>query len=101
MTAFSTMCAQPEVTVVDITDLTAASARMDLLEQDAMPLQSIRLQARRVIVQLRSAVSANCPWIRCGGGGRTGARHTARATGWMAAPLRYVARFKSTVAIPP
>jgi AraC-like DNA-binding protein len=49
------MPAQPAVTVVDITDLTAASAGMDLLEQDAMQLQSMPLQARRVIVRLKSA----------------------------------------------
>jgi len=49
------MSAQPAVTVVDITDLTAASAGMDLLEQDAMPLQSIPLRAKRVIVRLKSA----------------------------------------------
>jgi AraC-like DNA-binding protein len=55
MTGFSTMSAQPAVTVVDISDLTAASAGMDLLEQDAMQLQSMPLQARRVIVRLKSA----------------------------------------------
>jgi len=40
---------------VDITDPTAVSAGMDLLEQDAMPLQSMPLRARRVIVRLESA----------------------------------------------
>jgi AraC-like DNA-binding protein len=48
------MSVQTAVTVVDITDLTAASSDMDLLEQDAMPLQSVPLQARRVIVRHRS-----------------------------------------------
>ena len=51
----STASAQPAVTVVDISDLTAANAGMDLLEQDAMPLQSMPLRARRVIVRLKSA----------------------------------------------
>jgi len=51
---FSTASVQPAVTVVDISDLTAASAGMDLLEQDAMPLQSMPLRARRVIVRLKS-----------------------------------------------
>jgi len=55
MTAFPTMSPQPAVTVVDITDLTMSGAGMDLLEQDAMPLQSIPLRARRVIVRLKSA----------------------------------------------
>jgi AraC-like DNA-binding protein len=43
------------VTVTDITDLTAAGAGMDLLEQDAMPLLSMPLRARRVVVRLGSA----------------------------------------------
>ena len=42
-----TMAAQPVVTV--------ANAGMDLLEQDAMLLQSMPLRARRVIVRLKSA----------------------------------------------
>jgi AraC-like DNA-binding protein len=52
---FSTGSAQPAVSVVDITDPTAVTAGMDLLEQDAMPLQSMPLRARRVIVRLESA----------------------------------------------
>ncbi len=52
---FSTTSVQPAVTVVDISDLTAASAGMDLFEQDAMPLQSMPLRARRVIVRLKTA----------------------------------------------
>ena len=51
----STGSTQPAVMVVDITDLTAVNAGMDLLEQDAMPLQSMPLRARRVIVRLESA----------------------------------------------
>jgi AraC family transcriptional regulator, ethanolamine operon transcriptional activator len=51
----STTSAQPPVTVVDISDLTAANAGMHLLEQDGMPLQSKPLRARRVIVRLKSA----------------------------------------------
>jgi hypothetical protein len=47
--------AQPAVTVVDIDDSTLASAGLDLLEQDAMPLHSIPLRARRVIVRLECA----------------------------------------------
>jgi len=50
----STTSAQPAVTVVDISDLTAANAGMYLLEQDGMPLQSTPLRARRVIVRLKS-----------------------------------------------
>jgi AraC-like DNA-binding protein len=56
MTGFSTIPAQPAVTVLDVTDVTAASAGMDLFEQDAMPLQSVSLRARRVIVRLKSSM---------------------------------------------
>jgi AraC-like DNA-binding protein len=52
---FSTISAQPAVTVLDISDMTAANAGMDLLEQDGMPLQTTALRAKRVIVRLRSA----------------------------------------------
>jgi AraC-like DNA-binding protein len=61
----STRSAQPAVTVVDISDLTAANAGMHLLEQDGMPLRSMPLRARRVIVRLKSATvvyhSTNLP----------------------------------------
>ena len=57
--------AQPGVTVVDITDLTAANAGMSVLKQDAMALVSTTLRARRVIVRLKSAIvvyhSTNLP----------------------------------------
>jgi len=53
---FPTTSAPPAVTVVDISDLTAANAGMDLLEQDGMPLQSMPLRARRVIVRLKSTM---------------------------------------------
>jgi len=52
----STTVAQSAVTCVDISDLTAAAAGMDILEQDAMPLQSQPLRARRVLVRLDSAM---------------------------------------------
>ena len=43
------------VIVVDISDLTVDRAGLDLLDQDAMPLQSTLLRARRVTVRLDSA----------------------------------------------
>jgi AraC-like DNA-binding protein len=46
---------EPAVTVADISDLTVDRAGMDLLDQDAMPLQSTVLRARRVIVRLDAA----------------------------------------------
>jgi AraC family ethanolamine operon transcriptional activator len=52
---FSTTRAQPAVTIVDIDDMTAANAGMHLLKQEGMPLQSMPLRARRVIVRLKSA----------------------------------------------
>ena len=52
---FSTTRAQPAVTIVDIDDMTAANAGMHLLKMEGMPLQSMPLQARRVIVRLKSA----------------------------------------------
>jgi AraC-like DNA-binding protein len=51
----STISAQPTVTAVDISDLAAANAGMDLIELDGMSLQSLPLQAKRVIVRLDSA----------------------------------------------
>jgi len=47
--------AEPAVTVVEISDPTAASAGIELLDQDVMQLQSLPLRARRVIVRLESA----------------------------------------------
>jgi AraC family transcriptional regulator, ethanolamine operon transcriptional activator len=47
--------AEPAVTVVEITDPTAAGAGIELLDLDAMQLQSAPLRARRVIVRLESA----------------------------------------------
>jgi AraC-like DNA-binding protein len=46
---------EPAVTVVEITDPTAAGAGNELIEVDAMQLQSMPLRARRVIVRLESA----------------------------------------------
>jgi AraC family ethanolamine operon transcriptional activator len=46
---------EPAVTVVDISDPTAAVAGIELLDQDLMQLQSLPLRARRVIVRLESA----------------------------------------------
>jgi AraC-like DNA-binding protein len=61
----STTPAQPAVTVVDISDLTAANAGMTVIEQVGMPLVSRPLRARRVIVRLKSAIvvyhSTNLP----------------------------------------
>ncbi len=51
----STISAQPTVTAVDISDLAAANAGMDLIALDGMSLQSLPLQAKRVIVRLDSA----------------------------------------------
>ncbi|MCU0976974.1 MAG: helix-turn-helix domain-containing protein [Steroidobacteraceae bacterium] len=45
----------PAVTVVEITDPTAASAGIELLDLDAVQLQSMPLRVRRVIVRLGSA----------------------------------------------
>ncbi|MFO1303834.1 MAG: helix-turn-helix domain-containing protein [Burkholderiales bacterium] len=45
----------PAVTVADLRDITAVRARVDLVEQDAVQLQSMPLHARRVIVRLGSA----------------------------------------------
>jgi AraC-like DNA-binding protein len=61
----STTPAQPAVTVVDISDLTAANAGMTVVEQIGMPLVSRPLRAQRVIVRLQSAIvvyhSTNLP----------------------------------------
>jgi AraC-like DNA-binding protein len=47
--------AEPAVTVVEISDPTAAGAGIELIDQDVMRLQSMPLRARRVIVRLESA----------------------------------------------
>jgi AraC-like DNA-binding protein len=61
----STTPVQPLVTVVDISDLTAANGGMRLLEQDGISLQSMPLRARRVIVRLNSAtVVYHCTNLR-------------------------------------
>ena len=46
---------QPAVTVVEISDPTAAGAGIEVLDQDVVQLQSMPLRARRVIVRLDSA----------------------------------------------
>jgi len=46
---------EPAVTVVEISDPTAAGVGIDLLDQDVMQLQSMPLRARRVIVRLEAA----------------------------------------------
>jgi len=45
----------PAVTVVDFSDPTAVNAGIELLDQDAVQLQSMPLRARRVLVRLESA----------------------------------------------
>jgi hypothetical protein len=47
--------AEPAVTVVEISDPTAAGAGIELLDLDAIQLQSAPLRARRVVVRLESA----------------------------------------------
>ena len=47
--------AHPAVTVVEISDPTAAGAGIELIDQDVMQLRSMPLRARRVIVRLESA----------------------------------------------
>jgi len=47
--------AQPAVTVVDISDPTAVNEGIELIDQDAVQLQSMPLRARRVIVRLEAA----------------------------------------------
>lgn len=46
---------QPAVTVAEISDPTAVNAGIELIDQDAMQLESVRLRARRVIVRLDTA----------------------------------------------
>ncbi len=46
---------QPAVSVVDLVDPTAASAGIELIDQDAVQLQSTPFRVRRVIVRLESA----------------------------------------------
>jgi AraC-like DNA-binding protein len=46
--------AEPAVTIVEISDPTAAGAGIELIDQDVMQLQSMPLRARRVIVRLES-----------------------------------------------
>ena len=46
---------QPGVTVVEITDPTDASAGIELLDIDAVQLQSIPFRARRVTVRLEAS----------------------------------------------
>jgi len=48
--------AEPAVTVVEISDLSAAMAGIELIRMDGVQLQSMPLRARRVIVRLDSAV---------------------------------------------
>jgi AraC family transcriptional regulator, ethanolamine operon transcriptional activator len=45
----------PAVTIVEISDLTIANEGIELFEQDAIPLQSTPLRARRIIVRLEGA----------------------------------------------
>ena len=52
---FPVTTAEPAVTVVEISDPTAAGAGIELIDQDVMQLQSMPLRARRVIVRLESA----------------------------------------------
>ena len=47
--------AQPAVTVVELTDITAAKAGIELIDLDAVQLQSRPLRVRRVIVRLEAA----------------------------------------------
>jgi len=47
--------AQPAVTVIDITDPTAVNAGIELIDQEAVQLQSMPLRARRVILRLEPA----------------------------------------------
>ena len=47
--------ARPAVTVVEISEPTAAGAGIELIDQDAVQLQPMSLRARRVIVRLGAA----------------------------------------------
>ena len=55
MKEFPPASSLPAVTVVEITDPTAASAGIELLDLDAVQLQSMPFRVRRVIVRLDSA----------------------------------------------
>jgi AraC-like DNA-binding protein len=46
--------AQPAVTVVEISDPTAAGAGIELIDQDVVQLQSLPFRARRVVVRLET-----------------------------------------------
>jgi len=46
---------QPRVTAVEVNDLTTRSADVELIDQDAVQLQSIPIRVRKVIVHLESA----------------------------------------------
>jgi len=46
---------QPAVTVVELSDITAVKAGFDLIDQDAVQLQSMPLRVRRVVVRLGAA----------------------------------------------
>jgi AraC-like DNA-binding protein len=46
---------QPAVTVLEITEPTAVNAGLELVDQDAVPLEALPLRARRVIVRLDAA----------------------------------------------
>jgi AraC family transcriptional regulator, ethanolamine operon transcriptional activator len=50
---------QPAVTVVEIDDPTLAGAGVDLIDLDAVQLQSMRLRVRRVIVRLEACTVVN------------------------------------------
>ncbi len=60
----STISAQPTVTAVDISDLAAAYAGMDLIELDGMSLQSLPLQAKQVIDGTQSRITPMPRWWR-------------------------------------
>jgi len=53
--ALPVAAAEHAVTVVEISDPTAAGAGIELIDQDVVQLQSMPLRARRVIVRLESA----------------------------------------------
>jgi AraC family ethanolamine operon transcriptional activator len=55
MSAIAIANAPPAVTVVEITEPTAVNAGIELLDQEAVQLQSMPLRARRVIVRLDAA----------------------------------------------
>lgn len=55
MTQLSQTIDQPSVTVVDISDPSDANAGVELLDLDAMQLQSMPMRIRRVVIRLESA----------------------------------------------